>query len=363
MATPEISIIIPLYNHEKYIEKTLRSVLVQSFQSFEIIIIDDGSTDNSVEVVQGVADERIFLFCQKNRGAHNALNTGITHARGKYLAILNSDDVYTPDRLDKCYHLMEADDTIDMVCTAVQCIDAEDKPLHQIRSAPLYSNCGKRSHKDQVIFLDLLADNFLTSTSNIFCHISVLKSTTPFREFRYCHDWDFFLRLSYSSHIRMLAEPLLEYRIHEHNTLAEDKAGVYFEVAIVLADFFHTHGIQNLMTSREIFPEEILKSLRYHYVDRMLAILSLNMVNDEEWNSMIFSLLQKDNNPLYVAGVEHIRILLENDEFVEQVFLENEEMRKKIELLEKSQTRSLFSYFSQKLRSISILVDRLRGCQ
>ncbi len=361
MSKPEISVIIPLYNHEDFIEQTIQSVLEQSFQDFEIVIVDDGSTDNSVEFVKRIADSRIRLFCQENRGAHNALNTGISHACGRYIAILNSDDLFAKERLGKCYQLIEADPSIGIVCTGVQCIDSSGQALHQIRSAPLYLNRGKRSHEDQVIPLDLFADNFLISTSNIFCSISLVNHVSPFREFRYCHDWDFFLRTTFESHLRLLHEPLLEYRIHSSNTLGEDRAGVYFEIAVVIADFLRRHELQDLLPqSHMILEEEVFKSLRYHYVDRMLATLLLRNYNDDEWESVVTSLFQKGDNSLYVAGTKHIRQLIENDACASQVFSENKELNMKLEKLEKEK-RCSPSFFYRVGAIVKACIHQVRG--
>jgi glycosyltransferase involved in cell wall biosynthesis len=360
MGKPEISVIIPLYNHENYIERTIQSVLEQSFQDFEIVIVDDGSTDNSVALVKEIEDSRIRLYCQENHGAPNTLNTGITHARGRYVAILNSDDIFAKERLEKCYQLIEADPAIDIVCTGVQCIDDSDQALHQIRSAPLYHNRGKRSHEDQVVPLDLFADNFLISPSNIFCSISLVNRISPFRELRYCHDWDFFLRTSFESHLRLLPEPLLEYRIHSSNTLGEDKAGVYFEIAVVIADFLRTHDLDGLVPPGQMtLEEEVFKSLRYHYVDRMLATLLLRNYTDDEWEAMLTSLLQKGDNPLYVAGIKQIRQLIENDACASQVFSENKEMSIKLEKLENQKCCS--SFFSKVGAIVKARLQQIRG--
>ncbi len=98
-----ISIVIPLYNKSKFIEKTLNSILYQKYDSYEVIIVDDGSTDNSFELVKyyiakNNLNDRFFLFCQQNQGVSIARNTGVSKARGKLLVFLDADD-----RLNKGY--------------------------------------------------------------------------------------------------------------------------------------------------------------------------------------------------------------------------------------------------------------------
>ena len=97
----KVSVIIPVYNAEKYIAATVQSVLSQTYKNFEIIIIDDGTPDNSVQICQQFNDSRIKIVHQKNRGLPGARNTGIRHAQGDYLAFLDADDIWLPEKLEK----------------------------------------------------------------------------------------------------------------------------------------------------------------------------------------------------------------------------------------------------------------------
>ncbi len=97
---PFFSVIIPLYNKEHYIKNTLETVLQQTFEDFEIVIVNDGSTDNSVGIVERFSSEKIKLFHQDNLGASKARNNGATYAEGKYLAFLDADDKWTSNHLE-----------------------------------------------------------------------------------------------------------------------------------------------------------------------------------------------------------------------------------------------------------------------
>ncbi|MBX3256824.1 MAG: glycosyltransferase family 2 protein [Chitinophagaceae bacterium] len=101
------SIIIPLYNKEQYVSKTLESVFAQTFQQYEIIIVDDGSTDKSVEVVKGFTDPRMRLISQKNQGVSAARNRGISEALFNYIAFLDADDWWEPAYLEEMKHLAD----------------------------------------------------------------------------------------------------------------------------------------------------------------------------------------------------------------------------------------------------------------
>jgi len=93
------SVVIPLYNKEKYIQNTLKSVLNQEYQNFEIIIVNDGSTDNSLHQIQEIEDSRIHLFNQQNLGVSEARNRGVKESKGNYITLLDADDYWYPNHL------------------------------------------------------------------------------------------------------------------------------------------------------------------------------------------------------------------------------------------------------------------------
>lgn len=107
-----VSVIIPVYKVEKYIAATVKSVLEQSYQNFELLIIDDGSPDRSVKICQQFADPRIKIVRQQNRGVSAARNTGIRHAQGEYLAFLDGDDLWLPEKLEKHVKHLESSPTV-----------------------------------------------------------------------------------------------------------------------------------------------------------------------------------------------------------------------------------------------------------
>lgn len=96
---PTVSVVMPLYNTEKFVHAAIVSVLAQTFADFELIVVDDGSTDQSVEICRQFRDRRIRLLQQENRGLAGARNTGIRHARGNFVALLDADDSWEPEKL------------------------------------------------------------------------------------------------------------------------------------------------------------------------------------------------------------------------------------------------------------------------
>jgi len=108
---PTVSVIIPAYNQANFIGKAIESVLRQTYQDFEIIVIDDGSTDNTEEITRGFKDKRVKYIkkYKKNRGISVARNIGIKTARGKYIALLDSDDEWLPEKLDKQINILQSE--------------------------------------------------------------------------------------------------------------------------------------------------------------------------------------------------------------------------------------------------------------
>src|SRR5262245_33293054 len=115
--SPAVSVIIPAYNAANYISETLDSVLAQTFQDWEIIVVNDGSPDTEeLEHVLGRYQEQISYRKQENRGPGSARNEGMRHARGKYLAFLDSDDLWLPDFLSEVVQFLEEHPSISMAC-------------------------------------------------------------------------------------------------------------------------------------------------------------------------------------------------------------------------------------------------------
>lgn len=124
----KVSVIIPVYQVEKYISTTIKSVLEQTYQGFEIIIVDDGSPDQSIEICQQFNDARIKIIRQKNRGLAGARNTGIRHAQAEYLAFLDGDDIWLPHKLEKHVEHLESSPNVGVSFSRSALIDESGKP-------------------------------------------------------------------------------------------------------------------------------------------------------------------------------------------------------------------------------------------
>jgi len=125
----KVSVIIPIYNVEKYIATTVQSVLEQTHQNFEIMIVDDASSDRSVEICHQFADPRIQILRQENRGPSGALNTGIRQATGDYIAFLDGDDLWLPQKLEKHVAHLENSPDVGVSFSPSSFIDEAGQPL------------------------------------------------------------------------------------------------------------------------------------------------------------------------------------------------------------------------------------------
>lgn len=233
---PTISVVIPLYNHEKYIDAALDSVFAQTVSPMEVIVVDDGSTDNSWQKVRLRAheDSRIIAWSQPNQGAHFTINSGIRRATGEYISILNSDDCYLPERFGACLDGLAAHPEADAVCTALSFFDGRGA----VRRNKWYQEAVGFYRKCNDLALALINGNFLMTTSNLFIRREVFSKIGMFSNLRYAHDLDFFLRLiGNGRQIVWLDQPLLIYRMHDANTINENLMKVKIEWAAVAACF------------------------------------------------------------------------------------------------------------------------------
>lgn len=235
---PRVSVVIPLYNHEQYIEAAIQSVLSQTVPAAEIIVIDDGSTDSSAAKVRELCKKhpQIIFWSWPNQGAHHTLNAGILRATGDFVAILNSDDCYDPERLAACLAVVRADPSVDVVASVATFIDGQGKSALN----PWYDDALAFYKQENDIALALFHANFLVTTSNLFIRRSVFDSTGLFAPLRYAHDLEWSLRLILGKkHIQLIDRPLLAYRLHAKNTISENKLQEEIERAAVFAYFLY----------------------------------------------------------------------------------------------------------------------------
>ena len=199
----KISIIIPTYNSEKTIKETIASVQKQSFTDWELIIIDDGSEDNTVNVVREIDESRLRLFVYENGGVSVARNRGIAQSGGDYIAFLDADDLWDVDKLSSQIKALQLNPKAQVAYSWTNYIDESGKLLF---SGPRFSYQGN-------VLKQLLQRNFLLNASNILLRRDALKLVPGFDpEFTYAADWDFYLRLAKNFNFVLVPQYQIYYR-------------------------------------------------------------------------------------------------------------------------------------------------------
>ncbi len=278
---PEVSVIIPSYNHAAYLGEAVRSVLGQTLRDLELIVVDDGSKDNSLQVLEGFSDPRLRIIAQENQGAHAAINRGLHAASGEFLAILNSDDAYYPNRLERCLEALRLDPQTGLICTEIEIVDGQGK---EIGVKHAYHDCEpwllphpERSFRaDDDLRAALLTENYLATTSNYVFSRGWYERVGDFLPLRYTHDWDFALRMAKQSRLRLVPEPLMRYRVHSSNTIRENQAAMIFEICWILAVHLPQHAADEAWFGQlplEKRTDQLLHSIYVYGMDRVLSVL------------------------------------------------------------------------------------------
>lgn len=309
-----ISVVIPSYNHSRFIKIAVESVLRQTHTNLELIVIDDGSTDSSLDYLRTVKDDRYTLIEQLNAGAHNAINRGLEIAQGEYLTILNSDDVYHPQRLEKC--LIQLKNGADLVCSWLQVIDEKGKCLGVKEGWKNMlpwevSQLKNLTAKTYPFSLQLLLSNFVSTTSNMIFTRTLYNRIGGMANLRFAHDWDFLLRAAKSFNCEIIEAPLVEYRIHNKNTISSNRSWMMFEICWIYA--VHTAAVLNS------FPTQIT-----HYdLDTEKAYLLGEIISAQGNEKIIRMILQYIDFQRNAGVIDPEAHLLENkllrDEFIRHI--------------------------------------------
>ncbi|MFH0823994.1 MAG: glycosyltransferase [Pseudomonadota bacterium] len=232
---PLVSVVIPAYNHEAYVGAAVNSVLNSTVEDLEIVVVDDGSRDGTADAVASIADPRITLVRQENRGAHAAINRGASMARAEWMAILNSDDMFHPTKLERHLGMHAARPELEATADRILFVSNAGTPLpaHNFRWKH-YERIKAQPEEYGSFFRALLENNSLMSTSTLFAKKAVILELGGFLPLRYCHDWFMFLSLAARGGLATIDEPLTSYRVHASNTIDERPLRLRVEEHFVL---------------------------------------------------------------------------------------------------------------------------------
>jgi teichuronic acid biosynthesis glycosyltransferase TuaG len=245
---PKVSIIIPTYNCESFIDKTIQSVINQTYTDWELVIVDDFSKDRTREILKEwqKKDERIHLiFLDKNSGgpAHPK-NAAITETNGKYIAYLDHDDEWLPEKLEKQINILENDSKIGLISCEALIIDAEEKIIRRF-NIPKVPDSG--------VFPAILSTDFIFSNSSLIIPKEVIDKIGERDEnpkIGVAEDREFELRVANAGYkFYVIHEPLFKYRLHEKNALkGKTTYGFnYIEANLKYLSFYKKYNLEYIV--------------------------------------------------------------------------------------------------------------------
>ncbi|MBF2064472.1 MAG: glycosyltransferase [Calothrix sp. C42_A2020_038] len=201
---PKVSIVIPAYNTIKYLPDTLSSVWSQTFTDFEVLVVDDGSSDNIQEWASQVTDPRFKFISQPNRGVSAARNTGILAARGKYIALLDADDIWAPTKLETHVACLDQNPQVGLVSSWTAMINAQGLPTGRLM----------KSTANGYVYKQLLVKNTIDCPSVLVRRSCFDKVGLFNTKIRYNEDWEMWIRIAACYQFSVIPEPLVYYRQH-----------------------------------------------------------------------------------------------------------------------------------------------------
>lgn len=258
-ATPPITVLMPAYNAGKYIREAIESVLQQTFADFELVIVNDGSTDNTLQVINAFDDERIRVVSQANRGVAQALNTGLKHSRGQYIARFDADDICYPHRLEKQLHFLNANPDYIMVGSGADYVLENGDFL-------FHCNCIAHTHEEIV--------------DKLYFYCPFLHPTVMYRKDSICnaggypaqaHNFEDYLLWTHIIKAGKLCnfhEPLIKYRLNASSVTIDERwrSGRFHQIkrAAIMRGFITTQEgdeLLDILKSQDV-PE--IKQGAYH---------------------------------------------------------------------------------------------------
>jgi glycosyltransferase involved in cell wall biosynthesis len=254
--SPLVSIVIPTYNHAPMLQRALATVVEQTYQNWNAIVVNNFSTDNTLEVVATFNDPRIQCVNFRNNGVIGASrNEGIALATGKYVAFLDSDDTWFPTKLEKCVEILESGS--DLVCHAEYWIDESGKSR-----LVAYGPSEAATHHS------LIYKGNRISTSATVVRAALLKEVHGFDvspELISTEDYDLWIRLAAKSDkFAFISEPLGEYHRHDNNVSANIEKHLAAELALLAKHFSANTRFENMVARRR------RKALAYYGAGRSL---------------------------------------------------------------------------------------------
>lgn len=273
MSRPLVSIVLPVFNRLEYFRIALASVYAQTIEDWELIIIDDGSDEEMRAFLEKQADWRTTVVLRERIGIPAAVrNLGIARGRGRYVAFLDSDDVWAPDKLQEQLALMASAPTRRWSYTAVRKIDAKGRVLDDAQFEPWVAYSGS-------IVEELLRFEASVAMPTVMADLALVKELDGFDEtMRFAEDYDLWLRLALRSEVSVTSQPLADVRSHPRRFSADKVGGL--------------GGWQRLFEKmQKLMPTPDLRRLCRRRAGEHALLLAVQHARARRWTSMQRSLL------------------------------------------------------------------------
>lgn len=265
---PIVSVLMPVYNAGRYLQQAIESILAQTLKEFELIIVDDGSVDDSGRILESFNDGRIRILTHtSNRGIVKSLNDGIEMCVGAFIARMDADDIALPDRLKKQVAVFDSDETIGVV-DSVQLIIGFDNSSLQRYNSPIVTERAIR---------------FTLPKWNCLGHPSVMIKADILRSYKYrstpYEDYDLWMRMMAAGvRIVKIAEPLLLFREHVSSITAMDNtAARHFHKIIQTKNFYlaELQGRERWSRFNRAVRFWLLRDIAIHWFKKMKRIMGI----------------------------------------------------------------------------------------
>ncbi|GAX42585.1 family 2 glycosyl transferase [Tolypothrix sp. NIES-4075] len=294
---PLVSVIIPAYNAEIFLSRTLKSVLSQTYKNIEVLVVDDGSLDRTAEIVETFAqkDSRVILLKQQNAGVAAARNLAIEKSRGEYIAPIDADDIWYPEKIEKQVQCMlQADQSVGLVYAWSAFIDEEDVIIGEYTSF-YYLNIPSI---EGYVYPAMMYTNLIGNASvplirrACFDKIGFYNSNLKQQNAQGCEDWDIYLRIAEYYQFRVVPEFLIGYR-QVRGSMSKSYKSMAKSYDLVMAD------------SKKRHPEIPTCIYNWSASSFYVYVLTISREYGDYWSTLVwlYKAIKLDNSPLLQTWV------------------------------------------------------------
>ena len=350
-----VSIVMVNYNQEKFLKKAIDSVLIQKYKNWELIIVDDGSTDRSVDIIKEYEDDRIKpIFLQENSHICIATNTGFAAVNGKYIARLDSDDIWEKEKLEKQMDFLQQNPDAKVCFTQIELIDENGENIND-REPELLSlyNSRQKSREEWIKFFFFVGNSLLPT---LVFEKKLLDIVGGFK-LNYCqtHDFEFLIRLIKHTDFYFVEEELVKYRrTSAQNSASTVKKNTRFfneymdiryhffenmsdELFIsAFKEFFHN---KDASTHEEIVCEQAFlleKCIGYSDDNPILGLFKLGeLMNDEKYGRVLREKYNYTPKKYYEETCKKILWVKKDNEWKQELEKQKEDLKNKEEHIQK----------------------------